>query len=324
LYSFSGSDGRFPQAALVQGSGGTFFGTTALGGLNADNGTVFNITANGTFTSLFSFNGTNGSNPMASLAQGRDGNFYGTTAFGGAIGNNGTVFKITPSGVFTLLLSFTGTNGSGPAAGLVKDISGNFYGTTQFGGTNDDNGTIFRITPGGVLTHLFSFRGRDGNYPLSALALGNDGSFYGTTSGDRTFGGTNTFGTVFRITPAGSLTTLIAFNGANGACPVSGLARGTDGNFYGTTFLGGSGGGGTLFRLVEPPVVTGTAAAGGAVKLTWTAFANGRYRVESVPELTDLEWLASDSDVTATGNTISITNNLEGASLRFYRVRLLP
>src|SRR6266849_4061168 len=149
LHSF-GSNPKNPQAGLVQANDGNFYGTTALGGTNGENGTVFGITPNGVFGSLFSFNGTNGSRPAASLIQGSDGNLYGTTTSGGSSGDNGTVFRITLSGAFTSLFSFNGTNGSGPAAGLVQASDGNFYGTTQFGGTNGDNGTVFRITPGGA------------------------------------------------------------------------------------------------------------------------------------------------------------------------------
>ena len=325
LFSFNGASGRNPVAGLVQGADGSFYGAAQSGGTNSENGTLFRIRSNGVFTALFSFpsNGRSGSGPGGTLVQGTDGVLYGTTVSGGAITNHGTVFKITTNGVFTLLFSFNGTNGSGPAAGLAQGNDGNFYGTTQFGGAHD-NGTVFRITPAGVLTTLYSFGGPDGNYPVSPMVRGTNGSFYGTTSGDRPFGGTNTFGTVFRMTPAGALTTLIVFGGTNGASPVAGLTRGTDNNFYGTTFEDGAGGGGTIFRVVEPPTITRITVSGGNATLIWTSFSNGMYRVEYKPTLSTPGWSGLFPDVIATGNTASITDQLNGATQRFYRVRLLP
>src|SRR5207247_1065440 len=131
LYQFA-SNPKNPQAGLTQGTDGNFYGTTAFGGTSGENGTVFRITPNAILTTLFSFNGTNGSHPLAVLIQGSDGNFYGTTAFGGATGNNGTIFRITPSGQFTNLFSFHGTDGSCPMGGLVQGTDGSFYGTTAF------------------------------------------------------------------------------------------------------------------------------------------------------------------------------------------------
>jgi len=267
LHSFGGLDGSQPQADLVQGSDGAFYGTTACGGANGDSGTVFKITSNGVFTSLFSFSsdGSNGRGPRASLVQDNDGNFYGTTALGGASGNHGTVFRISPSGGFTSLFSFDGTNGSGPEAGLARGRDGDFFGTTQFGGTNGDKGTVFKITPSGTLSSLHSFSGPDGSYPMARLALGSDNQFYGTTSGDRAFGGTNTFGTIFRITAGGTLTTLACFFGTDGASPLAALIQGNDGRFYGTTFEGGPGGGGTIFRVSEAPTASLLPASDGVL-----------------------------------------------------------
>ena len=134
LYSFVGSpnDGSCPQAGLMQGSDGNFYGTTLYGGTNGD-GTVFRISPSGSHTNLYSFAGglSDGANPYAGLVQGSDGNFYGTTLYGGA-NDNGTVFRISPSGSYTILYSFAGApnDGSNPSAGLVQGSDGNFYGTT--------------------------------------------------------------------------------------------------------------------------------------------------------------------------------------------------
>ena len=113
---------------------------------------------------------------------------------------------------FQVLFSFSGTNGSNPNAGLVQGSDGNFYGTTYFGGANS-NGTVFRMTPGGLLTTLVSFNGSNGMWPEAGLVQGSDGNFYGTTSSD----GASGLGTVFKMTPAGVLTTLVVFNGTNGS-----------------------------------------------------------------------------------------------------------
>jgi len=158
LYSFVGSpaDGNYPEAGLVQGSDGSFYGTTVGGGMN-NVGTVFRISPGGTYTNLHSFVGppNDGGFPYAALVQGSDGNFYGTTAGVGTYGNGtGTVFRISPSGSYTNLYSFPGypTNGAGLFAGLVQGSDGNFYGTTFGGGTgfycgSPGCGTIFGSVP---------------------------------------------------------------------------------------------------------------------------------------------------------------------------------
>jgi uncharacterized repeat protein (TIGR03803 family) len=204
-----------------------------------------------TFTTLASFNGTNGRSPVAALAQGTDGNFYGTTADGGsstACGGSpcGTVFRVTRTGTITTLYSFDIAHGADPSASLVLGTDGNFYGTTTEGGINGD-GTVFRISPQGELKTLHSFSYYvDGGYPSDALVQGSDGNFYGTTSQ----GGANLDGTIFRITPEGKLDTLHGFDGSDGCDPVGGLVQGSDGSFYGTT-TGASCGAdnGTIFKL---------------------------------------------------------------------------
>ncbi|HVM60706.1 MAG TPA: choice-of-anchor tandem repeat GloVer-containing protein [Verrucomicrobiae bacterium] len=255
LWRFNGDNGEWPYAGLLQGSDGDFYGTTEQGGTNVY-GTVFKITPQGTLTTLWQFgaNPTNGLNPYAGLAQGSDGNFYGTTA-GGGMGTNcsngcGTVFKITPQGTLTTLYQFGDlpTDGVGPEAVLVQGSDGNFYGTTIGGGTSTNCfsgcGTVFRITPQGTLTTLWQFNGSDGRYPQAGLVQGSNSNFYGTTAG----GGTNSDGTAFQITPQGTLTTLWQFNSTNGANPYAALVQGSDGDFYGTTHSGG-----TNFTVVPAP-----------------------------------------------------------------------
>ena len=251
LHSFNGGDGQSPDAALVQGSDGNFYGTTAFGAAHF-RGTAFKIDATGNVTTLHSFSGSpsDGAIPLAGLVQGTDGNFYGTTSSGGTF-FQGTVFQMTPAGAVTVLHSFNGFFGGGgaiPVAGLVQGSDGNFYGTTELGGAHF-RGTVFKIDATGNLTTLHSFSGSpsDGANPTAALAQGTDGNFYGTTAS----GGAHSFGTVFQITPAGALTVLHSFSGypSEGAVPFGGLVQGTDGNFYGTTASGGAHFQGTVFNV---------------------------------------------------------------------------
>jgi uncharacterized repeat protein (TIGR03803 family) len=264
LANFNFFNGFLPQAELIQGSDGNFYGTTFAGGnilmdsIYSNYGVIFKMTPAGSLTNLVSFIGTNGMQLNSRLVQGSDGNFYGTAPFGGTSSSrDGTVFRMTPTGALTVLVNFTGANGSAPEAGLVQGIDGNFYGTTSKGGSSN-MGTIFRMTPAGALTTLVSFNSNNGSFPIAGLVKSSDGNFYGTTAG---IGTGNSYGTVFRVTPAGDLTTLVSFNSTNGSSPNE-LVRGSDGNLYGTTSEGGStpdgqfAGGGQIFRLCMGPSVT--------------------------------------------------------------------
>jgi uncharacterized repeat protein (TIGR03803 family) len=215
------------------------------------------------FTNLFSFSGTNGSEPEGQLLQASDGNLYGTTRettlekhgnSGFGIYGHGTVFRITTNGVFTTLASFaplrdTNANGAYPRAGLIEGNDGNFYGTTTGGGTKGQ-GTVFKVTTNGILTFLASFVGTNGNAPEAGLLQGEDNTFYGTTAtgglkkignpfGDDYGEGLFDNGTVFSMTANGILKTLVFFDGTNGANPYDGLLLGKDGNLYGSTLNDG-------------------------------------------------------------------------------------
>jgi uncharacterized repeat protein (TIGR03803 family) len=219
-----------------------------------------------TLQTLCSFNGSNGANPYGGLTLGNDGNFYATTEAGGSSGY-GTVFKITTGGTLTTLVSFSGTNGSCPCAALTLGNDGNFYGTTLCGGSGYD-GTVFKVTTDGTLTTLHSFtQGHNVTCPWAGLTLGNDGNLYGTTFGggitNSTYvngmdgmGHVFSMGTVFRVTTAGTLTTLVSFNSTNGANPAAALTLGNDGNFYGTTVYRGSGAYGTVFKMTTAGTLT--------------------------------------------------------------------
>lgn len=216
-------------------------------------------TANGQqLTTLVSFNGTNGEGPVAGLAQGSDGNFYGTTVSGGAYKaydyskGCGTVFRLSPNGTLTTLVSFRYDIGAAPYCGLVQDSDGNFYGTTAGGGaygSPSGYGTVFKMTRYGTLTSLVSFNDSNGSSPRAGLVQGNDGNFYGTTF----LGGASGSGTLFSVTPNGMLTTFFSFGGNKGSCPNAGLVKDYGGKFCGTTTRGGVFSGGTIFMFQVTP-----------------------------------------------------------------------
>ena len=196
---------------------------------------------------LYAFSGgTDGSYPDSGLTAGLDGGFYGTTTYGGA-NNLGTIYKITPTGVHTVLYSFTGGPGDGqyPASGLELGRDGAFYATTTAGGAFG-LGTFFKITHAGTETMLYSFGGNGSGAGPQGLTLLANGNFYGTT----TSGGANNLGTVYRMTPEGAQTVLYSFAAdPDGHTPAAGLSSSRDGYLYGVTFYGGAHNFGTIFRI---------------------------------------------------------------------------
>jgi uncharacterized repeat protein (TIGR03803 family) len=284
LYSFCAQalcqDGAYPASALVQATNGDLYGTTPNSGPNCAPhgcGTVFKMTPSGELTTLHNFcsqaSCPDGNNPIDGLVQAANGDLYGTTASGGA-SNFGTIFKITPGGTLTTIYSFCSqaacADGTTPFGTLLQASDGNLYGTTPFGGisngicANGQCGTIFKITPSGKLTTLYSFCSQpgcaDGSNPWVGLVQAAKGDLYGTTA----FEGANSSvcsgacGTVFKVTPSGTLTTLYSFCSqagcADGNNPQGALVQAASGNLYGTTARGGedncpgSGGCGTIFR----------------------------------------------------------------------------
>ena len=245
-------DGAEPDAGLVLATNGNFYGTTSNGGASND-GTVFEITSAGTLTTLHSFDLTDGGEPEVALIQGTNGDFYGTTT-GGGTGDVGTIFQITSGGTFTSLHSFDGPDGDYPNSRLVQGTNGNFYGTTYEGGGG--SGSVYEITSGGTLSTLHSFDAAEADGNTGGLIQASNGNFYGTAFG----GGGNSGGTVFEMTPAGKLTVLYNFcskaNCTDGETPYAGLIEATDGNLYGTTFLGGANGYGTVFEITTAGKLT--------------------------------------------------------------------
>jgi len=203
-----------------------------------------------TYSVLYNF-GTHSGDPLSpegGLSQGRDGNIYGISAFGGATGQ-GAVFEVTTVGVATVLDSFQ--EHEVPANRLTLGADGNFYGATEQGGSSGF-GTVFKITPAGVLNVLWNFtNGSDGGYPLAPPIQGADGNFYGTTAA-----GNLGLGTVYKLTPSGTLTTLYQFDSTHGALPENALIQDTDGNFYGSAFRDGFYGAGTIFEITPAGKLT--------------------------------------------------------------------
>jgi uncharacterized repeat protein (TIGR03803 family) len=326
LVSFNGTNGANPQCQLVMDAAGNFYGTAPKqgpGGFNGS-GTVFRVTTDGVLSTLIAFNNTNGAFADDGLTVGADGNFYGTTANGGSH-SAGTVFRITPAGALTTLVSFNNTNGAFPLGGLVLGPDGNLYGTTGFGGTNLNLafGTLFRVTTNGALTTLFSFHFTDGSEPAAKMIFGRDGNLYGTT----TFGGVESngtgLGTVFRLTTNGLFTPLLLFQGTNGSGPQAPLALGLDGNLYGTTANGGTGGGGTIFRIVLTPQLAGIAkAANGNVSISGIGPSGSAYRLWTSSDLSRpiASWTLLTNDVFAADGTFSFTDTAAAIPARFYRV----
>lgn len=279
-------DGADPWGGLVLATNGNYYGTTsdAFWSNNVFPGTVFELAPGGKFKTLLWFTEANGAVPLSSLVQGRDGNLYGTANAGGDY-SDGTFFKMTLSGELTTLYSFCAkvncADGEFPNA-ISQGRDGNFYGTTLYGGTgayctNGTCGTVFKITPGGQLTTLYSFCSlqncADGAFPTGNVIQGEDGNLYGATDS----GGTGqycvpsttvyTCGTFFKLKPDGVLTTLYSFcsvgvNCLDGSSAYGGIVEGTDGNFYGTTWQGGTNSGrycsgcGTVYRVTKAGVMT--------------------------------------------------------------------
>ena len=210
-----------------------------------------------TLTTVVNFHSINGANPDSPLVQGRNGDLYGTAEYGGP-NKTGIVFKLAPSGKLSTLYSFGNsadgclpTDNCGLASGLVLGTDGNFYGTTDSGGAYS-GGSVYRLTPAGVLTTIYSFANTRGSMVPSTLIYGPNGSFYGTTRRGGFYGD----GTVLSLTPSGVLTTLYSFD--NGYTPEAGLVLGNDGNFYGTTV-------GFIFRISPAGALTGLYDLFGAV-----------------------------------------------------------
>src|SRR6202167_1396665 len=310
IYSFCAElgcpDGK-GGAPEVLGTDGNLYGSNQGGGAFGD-GTIFKVTEKGVLTTLHSFDGTDGLE-IKHLVQASSGNFYGTTSNGGNLSECngigcGTIFEIAPNGKLTTLYNFCSLSGCADGAvlydALVQGTDGNFYGTTWAGGTGN-GGTVFKITPTGMLTTLYSFcvpdypYCGDGSNPIK-LVQGADGNFYGTTA----YGGGNGEGSVFKITPSGTLTTIYSFCAqiacTDGSTPRDGLTLGSDGNFYSTTYYGGADNQGTLFEITAAGVLTTLHSFDGT---------DGRYPIQHLFQATNSNFYGiTDNDGASGDGTI--------------------
>lgn len=284
LYNFvtDGCDSNpsAPYGTLLPGAGGLFYGTVSRNG-------IFSITTSGDYQNLHIFNGSDGYVPYSGLVAGADGALYGTTSSGGEAGY-GEVYRLDSQGQLTVLHSFSPPDGSGvnadgasPFAALTMALDGNLYGSTASGG-HAGYGTLFRISITGEFATLHSFDCvTEGTAPTGALVQRGDGNFYSTASGCFS---NHLGGTVFQLTPDGTLTILHTFIGPDGLQPYGSLAFAPDGDLYGTTQAGGSSGVGTVFRIglapFAPTAVTATATSPSTITLSWPAVTGAnRYNV---------------------------------------------
>jgi uncharacterized repeat protein (TIGR03803 family) len=301
LYNLGSNSGDPANPAWIglfaQGRDGNLYSTTTDGGLNLE-GAVFRLSPSGTMTRLWSFDGTNalnsGAYPDSGLTLGTDGNFYGTTFAGGSAGA-GTVFKITASGKITTLHSFNGcSEGSNVYTPLVQGFDGNFYGTASDGGC-EVFGTVYKITPSGTLTVIYTFPGTSGLAYPQAITLGTDGNFYGTT-----LGATGGYGAVFKVTPQGKLTVLHTFTDF-GQTPKGMIIQANDGNFYGTTEKGGVNGFGAVYRM--------TPAGGFTILHSFSETdAMGLFPVAGLVQATDGKFYGVSGSNTSSGVVFQITS----------------
>jgi uncharacterized repeat protein (TIGR03803 family) len=324
------SDGEAPLAGLLRASDGIFYGTTAAGGAS-NLGTIFRINHSGTdYAVLHSFKGTNGNRPSAALIEGQDGWLYGTTRMGG-LTNLGIVFKIRKSGAdHTLLHEFLGQlqgDGSEPVAALIQSANGVLYGTTLQGGLNNF-GTIYKLNTNGlgyqVIHHCENSLGIQ---PVSQVIQGSGGALFGTFS----LGGPSGNGLAFRLNTDGTgFTVLRAFTGldGDGMQPYSPLLLGSDGAFYGSTFLGGgystNGANGTIFKLFAsaPQVrITSIEPAPTEVKLTFIGGgADLIYSVQASTNLLPGSWQTIGSAAARIDGSFDFSDPAGSASpARFYR-----
>jgi uncharacterized repeat protein (TIGR03803 family) len=272
LLNFNNTNGYYPSGSVYVDAAGNLFGTTQNGGASGQ-GTAFELSGpnHQTLTTLATFTGPNGAQPVGGLTADAAGNLYGTTQYGGS--DFGTVFELSGSNhqTLTTLWKFSGTDGYSPFGGVAADPGGNLFGTTLAEGPRGQ-GTVFKLsgTSHQTLTTLLSFNGTNGGSPEGALLIDGAGKIFGTTMS----GGTAGYGTVYELSGTNdqTLTTLASFDTTNGANPTAGLTADAFGNLYGTTDDAGPNGDGTAFEIAgsgfvpaavpEPSGIAAVAAAG--------------------------------------------------------------
>ncbi len=312
----TGAGGGVIYAPLLLASDGNLYGVAYGGG---SDGTAFKIGTDGSnFTVLYTFcsqaNCVDGAHPLAGLVESPDHNFYGTTTYGGANGNYGVVFRLTPEGAYTVLHSFSGaSDGNSPRGKLLLASDGYLYGTANLGGAGG-GGTIFKIRPDGSgFSVVFAFCSHscpDGATPESGLIEASDGNFYGTTGGSGQYGR----GAVYRLAPNGQVTLLHAFcNCGDGSNPYTDLLLASDGFLYGTTYIGGANNDGTVFKLTGPPTILTTT--------TLTTAPNPSHLNQPVTMTATVQ---AQNGLTPTGNLIFKSDGAQiGAALLYFGTAVL-
>ncbi len=312
-------DGSTPFTGLIADTNGSFYGTTVSGGPGGY-GTVFRMGDTETRpTTLVAFDGVNGGTPEAALLAHTNGWFYGTTLAGGS-NNLGTVFKMSPTGVFTNIFAFASTNGANPWASLARATDGALYGTTANGGPGN-YGTIYRVTTNDSVEMVAAFGYTNGANPIAGLTPATDGSLYGVAR----YGGANSYGTIYKVATNGAIETMFSFNYGNGSQPYAGMVFGPDGHLYGTTLDGGSGAG-TVFRFIlnpPAPAMQPVVKTNADAILTWSAVAGGRYQLQCNPNLAQTNWLNLGFPITATNNVVVASDPAPLDAQRYYRAVLL-
>jgi uncharacterized repeat protein (TIGR03803 family) len=253
IHAFTGTDGWGPTD-VVRDPSGNLYGTASIGGQEGS-GTVFELSTTGQFSLIYTF-GSEISWPVG-LVRGPAGDLYGATSYGGSgtycapgLGC-GSVFKIIPQGLLSVLQIFAGPDGAYPEGVLIRDTAGNLYGTTVDGGAHGF-GEVFKMDSTGTVTVLYSFEdGIDGGAPEAGVVRDSAGNLYGTTLAGGDKGGyyASGCGVVFKLDTTGRETVLHAFQGRDGAVPQAALALDSVGNLYGTTSGGGAFGYGTIFKV---------------------------------------------------------------------------
>jgi len=258
LYPFVDSSGGWGPGYgnVVFDAAGNIYGSTVTGGANGA-GTVYKLThSNGSWTEsvLYSFSTSDngGAFPYGGAVLDSAGNVYGTAETGGIYGG-GVLFQLTQSGsswTETVLHSFAGADGYNPLSRPILDQQGNLYGTTSRGPGNQSGGTVYQLQASGgtysILTALPALPGKSG--PVAALTMDAAGNLYGTSQQ----GGSNGYGSVFKLTPSGGswiYTDLHDFNNQDGAYPYGSVALDAQGNLYGTTYSGGGDGHGEVWMI---------------------------------------------------------------------------
>jgi len=315
VYSFTGgNDGYAPAGALIQGTDGSLYGVTThnvLGGFQFY-GTIFKVTTNGTLSALYPLNFGDGSYPSASLIQASDGNFYGTTEFGGDSGN-GTVFRISPNAAFAKLVNFDGPDlGAHPRAALVEGPDGALYGTANSGGPGG-RGTIFRLS--------FTAAPQITSQPANqALLLGGNAAFSVAVVGAPVLSyhwlknGTN-------LTDSGNL-----FGSATRILMLTNVSLADAGTYsvIVSNSLGSVPSAGALLTIVPVPAFQSAIKINGAFRFVWSAAAGQKYQLQFRSNLILGNWSNLGGTINATGSLATSSDVISTNAQRFYRVFLVP